>query len=146
MIKNVIIYRDSFDIENVLPFSEEVSDIDLEGMIGFTRVNLESESNDYLSMTDTYVVGIPYRYNGLTSFLDKEQLRTTVLNHGQIVSEDEANYCFEFKTGNVFCKASNIHIVSNQNELLRNFRKFIEENKQIIGTGTQHKSLNKVRK
>jgi len=62
MVKNVIIYRDSYDIESVLPFSKEVNDIDLEGMIGFTRVNLECDKNsDYLSMIDTYVVGIPYR-------------------------------------------------------------------------------------
>lgn len=144
MLKNVIIYRNSLDMESVLPFSEEINDIDLEGMIGFTRINLESKSNDYLSMTDTYVVGIPYRYNGLTSFLDNVQLKNAVLNYGKIVSEDEANYYFEFKTGNVFQKASNLHIVSNQNELLRNFRQYIEENKQTIGT--QYKSLNKSRK
>ena len=62
MIKNVIIYRDSYDIESVLPFSEEVNDIDLDGIMGFTRVNLKCDKgSDYLSMTDTYVVGIPYR-------------------------------------------------------------------------------------
>ena len=144
MIKNVIIYRDLYDIESVLPFSEEVIDIDLESMISFTRVNLECESNDYLSMTDTYIVGIPYRYNGSTHFLDKEQLKLAVLNCGEIVSEDEANYCFEFKTGNVLCKTSNIHIVSNQSELLRNFMRYIEENKQTIGI--KQKPATRVRK
>lgn len=143
MVKNVIIYRDSYDIESVLPFSKEVNDIDLEGMIGFTRVNLECDKNsDYLSMTDTYVVGIPFRCPTVDKFagLNKDYL----LNNGEIVSEDEANYCYEFKTGNVIRKASNLHIIPNQSELLRNLMGFIKENGQTIGT--QQKPVSRVRK
>lgn len=148
MVKNVIIYRDSYDIESVLPFSKEVNDIDLEGMIGFTRVNLECDKNsDYLSMTDTYVVGIPYRYPFIDRFayiLNKQQLKHEVLNYGEIVSEKDADYCYEFKTGNVIRKASNLHIVPNQSELLRNLMDFIKENGQTIGT--QQKPISRVRK
>ncbi len=148
MIKNVIIYRDSYDIESVLPFSKEVNDIDLDGIMGFTRVNLKCDKNsDYLSMTDTYVVGIPYRYLAIDRFayiLNKQQLKHEVLNYGEIVSEEEANYCYEFKTGNVIRKAPNLHIVPNQSELLRNLRGFIKENGQTIGT--QQKPVSRVRK
>ena len=111
MVKNVIIYRDSYDIESVLPFSKEVNDIDLEGMIGFTRVNLECDKNsDYLSMTDTYVVGIPYRYPFIDRFaylLNKQELKYEVLNYGEIVSEKDADYCYEFKTDSILQKKPN---------------------------------------
>lgn len=147
MIKNAIIYRDSYDIESVLPFSEEINGIDLDGIIGFTRVNLECQDTDYLSTTDTYIVGIPYRYPVIGRFaylLDKQQLKYEVLNYGEIVSEGDANYCYEFKTGNILHKRTNLHIVPNQNELLRNLMGFIKENKQTIGT--QQKPGSRVRK
>lgn len=143
MIKNAIIYRDSYDIESVLSFSEEINGIDLDAIMGFTRVNLECDKDsDYLSMTDTYVVGIPYRCLAVDKFasLNKNYL----LNNGEIVSEEEANYCYEFKTGNVIRKAPNLHIVPNQSELLRNLMGFIKENGQTIGT--QQKPVSRVRK
>lgn len=143
MIKNAIIYRDSYDIESVLSFSEEINGIDLDAIMGFTRVNLECDKgSDYLSMTDTYVVGIPYRCLVVDKFvsLNKKYL----LNNGEIVSEEEANYCYEFKTGNVIRKVSNLHIVPSQSELLRILMEFIKENGQIIST--QQKPRSRVRK
>lgn len=134
MIKNLIIYRDSYDIESVLPFSEEINGIDLDGIIGFTRVNLKCDKNsDYLSMADSYVIGIPYKYYNIDKpYYMGVRLKNDILNNGKQVSEREANCYFDMLTGDVYYKTHNTHVVSSQNELLGILKQFIEEKKQVI--------------
>ena len=147
MLKNLIMYADFSGKERILPLDKEINGVDFNEIVSFTVVNQKCRVSNCTSTAERYVVGIPYRYPFIDRFaylLNKQELKYEVLNYGEIVSEKDADYCYEFKTDSILQKKPNLHIVPNQSELLRILMEFIKENGQTIGT--QQKPVSRVRK
>lgn len=145
MIKNVIIYKNFDGKESMLPFDDGVKDIDFGEIISFTRINKGYRNDNGAPMTDSYVIGIPYKYYNIDKpYYMGSRLKNDILNNGKQVSEREANCYFDMLTGDVYYKTCNIHVVSSQNELLGILKHFIEENKQIISE--QQRPISRTRK
>lgn len=133
MIKNVIIYKNFDGKENMLPFDDSVKDINFGEIVSFTRINQGYKNDNGAPMTDSYVIGIPYKYYNIGNpYYIGVRLKNDILNNGKQVSEREANCYFDMLTGDVYYKTHNTHVVSSQNELLGILNHFIEENKQTI--------------
>ena len=139
-------YVDFDGKERMLPFNKEINGVDFSEIVSFTRINQEVKDSKGRSMTERYVVGIPYMYTNIEKddYYDKKHLINDILNNGKQVSEREANCYFDMLTGDVYYKTRNIHVVSSQNELLGILKHFIEENKQIISE--QQRPISKARK
>ena len=142
MIKNVIMYVDFDGKERMLPFNKEINGVDFSEIVSFTRINQEVKDSKGRSMTERYVIGVPYMYPNIEKaycydkehlIYDKKHLINDILNNGRQVADEKANCYHEMLTGNICYKTSNVHVVSSQNELLRIMMKFIEENEQTIG-------------
>ena len=134
MIKNVIMYVDFDGKERMLPFNKEINGVDFSEIVSFTRINQEVKDSKGMSMTERYVVGIPYMYPNIKNAysFDKKHLINDILNNGRQVAGDEANCYYEMLTGNISYKTSNVHIVPSQNELLKALMGYIKENEQTI--------------
>lgn len=133
MIKNVIIYKNFDGKESMLPFDGSVKEVNFGEIVSFTRINQVYRNDNGAPMTDSYVIGIPYKYYNIDkSYYMGVRLKNDILNNGKQVSEREANCYFDMLTGDVYYKTHNTHVVSSQNELLGILKQFIEENKQVI--------------
>ena len=133
MIKNVIIYKNFDGKESVLPFDGSVKEVNFGEIVSFTRINQVYRNDNGAPMTDSYVIGIPYKYYNIDKpYYMGVRLKNDILNNGKQVSEREANCYFDMLTGDVYYKTHNTHVVSSQNELLGILKQFIEEKKQVI--------------
>lgn len=145
MIKNVIIYKNFDGKESVLPFDGSVKEVNFSEIVSFTRINQVYRNDNGAPMTDSYVIGIPYKYYNIDKpYYMGVRLKNDILNNGKQVSEREANCYFDMLTGDVYYKTHNTHVVSSQNELLGILKQFIEENKQIISE--PQRPISKVRR
>ena len=142
-------YVDFDGKERMLPFNKEINGVDFSEIVSFTRINQEVKDSKGMSMTERYVVGIPYMYPNIEEieeddYYDKKHLINDILNNGRQVSESEANCYFDMLTGDVCYKARNTHVVASQNELLGVLKHFVEENEQTISE--PQRTISKARK
>ena len=145
MIKNVIIYKNFDGKESILPFDGSVKEVNFGEIVSFTRINQVYRNDNGAPMTDSYVIGIPYKYYNIDKpYYMGVRLKNDILNNGKQVSEREANCYFDMLTGDVYYKTHNTHVVSSQNELLGILKQFIEENKQVISE--PQRPISKVRR
>lgn len=145
MIKNVIIYKNFDGKESILPFDGSVKEVNFGEIVSFTRINPVYRNDNGAPMTDSYVIGIPYKYYNIDKpYYMGVRLKNDILNNGKQVSEREANCYFDMLTGDVYYKTHNTHVVSSQNELLGILKQFIEENKQVISE--PQRPISKVRR